>query len=183
MALITLRQLLDHVTEHSDGVPAFNINNMERGLAILQASRGARKYAGDIMLRHMVQALVKMKTPASYDYNVTITAKVTEAAHAVGASVEGELGVLGSLETGEAAAEDGSGAEGKLDHSQLLTDPDQAVDFVLRTKCDALAVACGTNHGAYKFTHKPTACRSKRSSAASKWACARSISTPIAAWR
>ena len=136
---------------------------MEQGLAILQASRGARKYAGDIMLRHMVQALVKMKTPASYDYNVTITAKVTGAAHAVGASVEG--------------------AEGKLDHSQLLTNPDQTVDFVLRTKCDALVVACGTSHGAYKFTHKPTACRSKRSSAASKWACARSISTPIAAWR
>jgi fructose-bisphosphate aldolase class II len=207
MALITLRQLLDHAADHGYGVPAFNINNMEQGLAILQAaravdapvilqaSRGARKYAGDIMLRHMVQALAEMypeipicmhqdhgnneatclsairhgftsvmmdgslladmKTPASYDYNVAITAAVTEAAHAVGASVEGELGVLGSLETGEAAAEDGSGAEGKLDHSQLLTDPDQAVDFVLRTKCDALAIACGTSHGAYKFTRKP----------------------------
>ena len=207
MALITLRQLLDHAAEHGYGVPAFNINNMEQGLAILQAaravdapvilqaSRGARKYAGDIMLRHMVQALAEMypeipicmhqdhgnneatclsairhgftsvmmdgslladmKTPASYDYNVAITAAVTEAAHAVGASVEGELGVLGSLETGEAAAEDGSGAEGKLDHNQLLTDPDQAVDFVLHTKCDALAIACGTSHGAYKFTRKP----------------------------
>jgi fructose-bisphosphate aldolase class II len=207
MALITLRQLLDHAAEHSYGVPAFNINNMEQGLAImqaaratdapviLQASRGARKYAGDIMLRHMVLALSEMyptipvclhqdhgndqatcltairhgftsvmmdgslladmKTPATYDYNVAITAKVTEAAHSVGASVEGELGVLGSLETGEAAAEDGSGAEGKMDHSMLLTDPDQAVDFVLRTKCDALAIACGTSHGAYKFTRKP----------------------------
>lgn len=207
MALITLRQLLDHAAEHGYGVPAFNINNMEQGLAImnaakataspviLQASRGARSYAGDIMLRHMVQALAEMypdnhivlhqdhgnndatcltairhgftsvmmdgsleedmKTPASYDYNVEITARVTKAAHAVGASVEGELGVLGSLETGEAAAEDGSGAEGKLSHDQLLTDPDQSVDFVMRTKCDALAIACGTSHGAYKFTRKP----------------------------
>ncbi|SPF79492.1 class II fructose-bisphosphate aldolase [Pseudoprimorskyibacter insulae] len=207
MALITLRQLLDHAAERGYGVPAFNINNMEQGLAImkaaaacdapviLQASRGARSYAGDIMLRHMVTALAEMnptipvvlhqdhgnndatclsairhgftsvmmdgsleedmKTPASYDYNVDITARVTRAAHAVGASVEGELGVLGSLETGEAAAEDGSGAEGKLSHDQLLTDPDQAVDFVLRTKCDALAIACGTSHGAYKFSRKP----------------------------
>ncbi|WP_112874618.1 class II fructose-bisphosphate aldolase [Paracoccus endophyticus] len=207
MALITLRQLLDHAAEHGYGVPAFNINNMEQGLAILkaaaatdapvilQASRGARSYAGDIMLRHMVQALAEMnptipiclhqdhgnnlatcmsairhgftsvmmdgslhedmKTPADYGYNVAVTAKVAEAAHAVGASVEGELGILGSLETGEAAAEDGSGAEGTLDHSQLLTDPDQAVDFVLRTRCDALAIACGTSHGAYKFTRKP----------------------------
>ena len=207
MALITLRQMLDHAAEHGYGVPAFNINNMEQGLAImaaakatnapviLQASRGARSYAGDIMLRHMVTALAEMnpdipvclhqdhgnneatclsairhgftsvmmdgsleadmKTPASYDYNVDITARVTEAAHAVGASVEGELGVLGSLETGEAAAEDGSGAEGKLSHDQLLTDPDQAVDFVLRTKCDALAIAWGTSHGAYKFSRKP----------------------------
>ncbi|MDP0925968.1 class II fructose-bisphosphate aldolase [Paracoccus onubensis] len=207
MALITLRQLLDHAAEHGYGVPAFNINNMEQGLAImqaaqgcdapviLQASRGARSYAGDVMLRHMVQALAEMypdnhivlhqdhgnndatclsairhgftsvmmdgsleedmKTPASYEYNVEITARVTRAAHAVGASVEGELGVLGSLETGEAAAEDGSGAEGKLDHSQLLTDPDQALDFVAATQCDALAIACGTSHGAYKFTRKP----------------------------
>lgn len=207
MALITLRQLLDHAAENDYGVPAFNINNMEQGLAIMkaaracdapvimQASRGARSYAGDIMLRHMVQALSEMypeipicmhqdhgnneatclsairhgftsvmmdgsleadmKTPASYEYNVDITRRVTEAAHAVGASVEGELGVLGSLETGEAAAEDGSGAEGKLDQDQLLTDPDQAVDFVRQTKCDALAIACGTSHGAYKFTRKP----------------------------
>ena len=207
MALITLRQLLDHAAEHNYGVPAFNINNMEQGLAILkaasavdapvilQASRGARKYAGDIMLRHMVQALSEMypdvpicmhqdhgndestclsaikhgftsvmmdgslmqdmKTPASYDYNVDVTAKVARAAHWVGASVEGELGVLGSLETGEAGQEDGSGATGKLTHDQMLTDPDQAVDFVKRTKCDALAIACGTSHGAYKFTRKP----------------------------
>ncbi|HBG98892.1 MAG: fructose-bisphosphate aldolase class II [Rhodobacteraceae bacterium] len=207
MPLITLRQLLDHAAEHGYGVPAFNINNMEQGLAImnaakaadapviLQASRGARKYAGDIMLRAMVGALAEMypgnpivlhqdhgnndatclsairygftsvmmdgsleedmKTPASYDYNVAITARVTRAAHAVGASVEGELGVLGSLETGEAGEEDGSGAAGKLSHDQLLTDPDQAVDFVAATRCDALAIACGTSHGAYKFSRKP----------------------------
>jgi len=207
MALITLRQLLDHAAEHGYGVPAFNINNMEQGLAILraaeatdapvilQASRGARSYAGDIMLRHMVEALAEtypripiclhqdhgndeatclsairhgftsvmmdgsleadMKTPASYDYNVAITRRVAKMAHAVGASVEGELGVLGSLETGEAAAEDGSGAEGVLSHDQLLTDPDQAVDFVSRTRVDALAIACGTSHGAYKFTRQP----------------------------
>ncbi|PCD76859.1 class II fructose-bisphosphate aldolase [Pseudothioclava arenosa] len=207
MALITLRQMLDHAADQGYGVPAFNINNMEQGLAIvqaaaecdapviLQASRGARSYAGDIMLRHMVAALAEMfpaipicmhqdhgnneatcmsaighgftsvmmdgsleadmKTPASYDYNVTITERVSRMAHWVGASVEGELGVLGSLETGEAAAEDGSGAEGKLDHSQLLTDPDQAADFVRKTKVDALAIACGTSHGAYKFSRKP----------------------------
>ncbi len=207
MALITLRQLLDHAAEHGYGVPAFNINNMEQGLAILraaqavdapvilQASRGARRYAGDIMLRHMVTALAEMhpaipiclhqdhgndeatclsairhgftsvmmdgsllpdmKTVASYDYNVDITRRVADAAHWVGASVEGELGVLGSLETGEAAPEDGSGAEGRLDESQLLTDPDQAVDFVTRTGVDALAIAMGTSHGAYKFSRKP----------------------------
>ncbi|MGR3322365.1 MAG: class II fructose-bisphosphate aldolase [Pseudooceanicola sp.] len=207
MALITLRQLLDHAAEHGYGVPAFNINNMEQGLAImraaeatdspviLQASRGARSYAGDVMLRHMVEALAEMfprnpvvlhqdhgnndatclsairhgftsvmmdgsleedmKTPASYDYNVDITARVTRAAHAVGASVEGELGVLGSLETGEAGEEDGSGAVGTLSQDQLLTDPDQAADFVMATKCDALAIACGTSHGAYKFSRKP----------------------------
>ncbi len=207
MALITLRQLLDHAAEYGYGVPAFNINNMEQGLAILkaaeacdapvilQASRGARSYAGDIMLRHMVTALSEMhpgvpicmhqdhgnneatclsairhgftsvmmdgslhedmKTPASYDYNVAITARVSDAAHWVGASVEGELGILGSLETGEAGEEDGSGAEGKLDESQLLTDPDQAADFVARTGVDALAIACGTSHGAYKFSRKP----------------------------
>ena len=207
MALISLRQLLDHGAEKGYAVPAFNINNMEQGLAILnaakkcdapvilQASRGARSYAGDIMLSHMVQALTKMypnipicmhqdhgnneatcfsaikhgftsvmmdgslladmKTPSTYEYNVEITSKVTESAHHVGASVEGELGVLGSLETGEAGKEDGSGAEGKLDHDQLLTDPDQAADFVSKTKVDALAIACGTSHGAYKFSRKP----------------------------
>lgn len=208
MALITLRQLLDHAAENNYGVPAFNINNMEQGLAImkaadacdapviLQASRGARSYAGDIMLRHMIQALSEMyphiplcmhqdhgnneatcstairygftsvmmdgsleedmKTPADFEYNVNITRNVSNLAHWVGASVEGELGVLGSLETGEAAEEDGSGAVGKLSMDQLLTDPDEAAEFVKRTKVDALAIACGTSHGAYKFTSKPT---------------------------
>ncbi len=208
MALITLRQLLDHAAENDYGVPAFNINNMEQGLAIMaaanecdapvimQASRGARSYAGDIMLRHMIQALAEMyphiplcmhqdhgnneqtcssairhgftsvmmdgslkadmKTPADFDYNVDITERVSRMAHWVGASVEGELGVLGSLETGEAAEEDGSGAVGKLSMEQLLTDPDEAVDFVRKTKVDALAIACGTSHGAYKFSSKPT---------------------------
>ena len=208
MALITLRQLLDHAAEHGYGVPAFNINNMEQGLAImkaaaacdapviLQASRGARSYAGDIMLRHMIEALTEMypqipvcmhqdhgnneatcltairhgftsvmmdgsleedmKTPASYEYNVAITERVARMAHWVGASVEGELGVLGNLETGEAAKEDGSGAEGKLSREDMLTDPDQAADFVARTHVDALAIACGTSHGAYKFSRQPT---------------------------
>ncbi len=207
MAKITLRQLLDDAAEHGYGVPAFNINNMEQGLAILEAaaetdapvilqvSRGARSYAGDIMLSHMVDALVEMfpgipvclhqdhgnneatcltalqhgftsvmmdgsleadaKTPASFDYNVAITAKVAEAAHAVGASVEGELGVLGSLESGEGAAEDGHGFEGRLETDQLLTDPAQAQDFVARTDVDALAIAMGTSHGAYKFSRRP----------------------------
>ncbi|MBL4872035.1 MAG: fructose-bisphosphate aldolase class II [Rhodobacteraceae bacterium] len=208
MALITLRQLLDHAAENDYGMPAFNINNMEQGLAImkaadkvgapvlLQASRGARSYAGDIMLRHMIQALAEMyphlpvcmhqdhgnneqtcmsaiqygftsvmmdgslkadmKTPADFEYNVDITERVSRMAHWVGASVEGELGVLGSLETGEAAEEDGSGAVGKLSMDQLLTDPDEALEFVKRTKVDALAIACGTSHGAYKFSSKPT---------------------------
>ncbi len=207
MALITLRQLLDHAAEYDYGVPAFNINNMEQGLAImraaeavdapviLQASRGARNYAGDIMLRHLIEAMAEMfphipvcmhqdhgnneatctsairhgftsvmmdgsleadaKTAASYEYNVEITRAVTDIAHWVGASVEGELGVLGNLETGEAAEEDGSGASGKLTRDQMLTDPEQSVDFVRKTKCDALAIACGTSHGAYKFTRKP----------------------------
>ena len=207
MALITLRQLLDNAAEFDYAVPAFNINNMEQGLAILkaaretdapvilQASRGARTYAGDIMLFHMVKALSEMypsipiclhqdhgnnestcfsairhgftsvmmdgslksdmKTPADYEYNVGVTSKVTSMAHSVGASVEGELGVLGSLETGEAGEEDGSGAEGKLSHDQLLTDPEQAADFVAKTRVDALAIACGTSHGAYKFSRKP----------------------------
>jgi fructose-bisphosphate aldolase class II len=207
MAFITLRQLLDDAAERDYGVPAFNINNMEQGLAIMaaaqdcdapviiQASRGARSYANDIMLGRMMEALAEMhpdipiclhqdhgnddatclsamrhgftsvmmdgslladaKTPASYDYNVEITARVARMAHAVGASVEGELGVLGSLETGQGEAEDGHGAEGVLSHDQLLTDPDQAVDFVARTRVDALAIAMGTSHGAYKFSRKP----------------------------
>ena len=208
MARITLRQLLDHAAEHSYGVPAFNINNMEQGLAIMeaaratnspviiQASRGARSYAHDIMLTRMIDALTEIypeiplcmhqdhgnnvatclsaiqngftsvmmdgslledaKSPADYDYNVNITREVARLAHMVGASVEGELGVLGSLETGEGEAEDGHGFEGKLDRSMLVTDPDEAARFVAETKVDALAVAIGTSHGAYKFTRKPT---------------------------
>jgi fructose-bisphosphate aldolase class II len=207
MARITLRQLLDHAAEHDYGVPAFNINNMEQGLAIMaaaasveapviiQASRGARAYANDIVLAKLIEGLIEMypdipvcmhqdhgnneatcftaiqygfssvmmdgsleadaKTPASYDYNVAVTSKVVEVAHLVGASVEGELGVLGSLEHGTGEQEDGHGAVGKLGLDQLLTDPDQAVDFVTRTKVDALAIAMGTSHGAYKFTRKP----------------------------
>ncbi|MES2032549.1 MAG: class II fructose-bisphosphate aldolase [Pseudomonadota bacterium] len=207
MARITLRQLLDHAAEHDYAVPAFNINNMEQGLAIMeaaeavdapviiQASRGARSYANDIMLARLIDALVEIypnipvcmhqdhgngpatcataiqygftsvmmdgsleedaKTPASYDYNVDVTRRVVEMAHSCGVSVEGELGVLGSLETGMGEAEDGHGFEGKLDHSSLLTDPDQAVDFVRATHVDALAIAMGTSHGAYKFTRKP----------------------------
>ncbi|MGB2016055.1 MAG: class II fructose-bisphosphate aldolase [Candidatus Puniceispirillum sp.] len=205
--LISLRQLLDDAAEHGYGVPAFNINNMEQGLAILQAadkvdapviiqaSRGARAYAGDIMLQALVKALAEMyphipvcmhqdhgnneatcmtaikygftsvmmdgsleadaKTPASYEYNLDITRRVTEMVHYAGASVEGELGVLGSLETGEGEQEDGHGATGKLSEDQLLTDPDQAVDFVKQTKVDALAIAMGTSHGAYKFSRQP----------------------------
>ena len=208
MALVAMRQLLDHAAEHGYALPAFNINNMEQIQAIMQAadacgapvilqgSAGARKYAGEPFLRHMVQAAVEtwphipvamhqdhgaspavclrairsgftsvmmdgslledMKTPSSYDYNVTVTRHVVDMAHALGVSVEGELGCLGSLETGEAGEEDGSGAAGKLNHDQLLTDPEQAVDFVARTRVDALAIAIGTSHGAYKFSHKPT---------------------------
>jgi len=207
MARISLRQLLDHAAENDYGVPAFNINNMEQGLAvmdaarkadapvIIQASRGARNYAHDIMLARMIDALVDIypeipvvmhqdhgnspatcataiqhgftsvmmdgslmadaKTPADFDYNVNVTRTVVDFAHACGVSVEGELGVLGSLETGMGEAEDGHGAEGVLDHSQLLTDPDQAVEFVARTGVDALAIAMGTSHGAYKFSRKP----------------------------
>ncbi len=208
MALTSLRQVLDHAAEHGYGVPAFNVNNMEQVLSImnaaqktdspviLQASRGARSYAGDIMIKHMIMAVSEMfpdipvvmhqdhgnsmstclsaiangfssvmmdgsleedaKTPASYEYNYGITGQVAEAAHMVGVSVEGELGCLGSLETGQGEKEDGHGFEGELDHSMLLTDPDQAADFVARTKVDALAVAIGTSHGAYKFTREPT---------------------------
>ena len=207
MARITLRQLLDHAAEHDYGLPAFNINNMEQGLAIMeaaesvdapviiQASRGARSYANDVVLTRLIDALVELyphipvcmhqdhgnspatcataiqfgftsvmmdgslladaKTPADYDYNVNVTKQVVDMAHACGVSVEGELGVLGSLETGMGEAEDGHGFEGKLDHASLLTDPDQAVDFVRRTGVDALAIAMGTSHGAYKFTRKP----------------------------
>jgi fructose-bisphosphate aldolase class II len=206
--MISLRQLLDHAAEHGYGVPAFNINNMEQvqaimqaadetdSPAILQASAGARKYAGEAFLRHIAQAAVEtwphipivmhqdhgaspavcqasirsgftsvmmdgslredMKTPASYDYNVDVTNTVVEMAHAVGVSVEGELGCLGSLESGMAGEEDGVGAEGKLSHEQLLTDPQQCADFVARTGVDALAIAIGTSHGAYKFSRKPT---------------------------
>jgi fructose-bisphosphate aldolase class II len=207
MARITLRQLLDHAAEHGYGVPAFNVNNMEQVLAImaaaaataspviLQASRGARAYAGDAMLTGMIAAaevmypdvpvclhqdhgndaatclsaiqhgftsvmmdgslLADAKTPAPYDYNLAITRHVAELAHQVGVSVEGELGVLGSLETGQGAAEDGHGAEGQLAREQLLTDPDQAEAFVRATGVDALAIAMGTSHGAYKFSRQP----------------------------
>ncbi|OKH26284.1 class II fructose-bisphosphate aldolase [Chroogloeocystis siderophila] len=208
MALVPMRLLLDHAAENGYGIPAFNVNNMEQIQAImqaaketdspviLQASRGARKYAGENFLRHLILAAVETypyipiamhqdhgnepatcysamkngftsvmmdgsleadaKTPASYEYNVNVTREVVKVAHAIGVSVEGELGCLGSLETGMGEAEDGHGFEGKLDHSQLLTDPDQAVDFVEQTQVDALAVAIGTSHGAYKFTRKPT---------------------------
>jgi fructose-bisphosphate aldolase class II len=207
MARITLRQLLDHAAEQGYGVPAFNINNMEQVLAImnaaaavdapviLQASRGARAYAGDIMIRKMVEAAEEMypripiclhqdhgnnratcvsamqasfgsvmmdgsleadaKTPASYEYNLRITSEVTRIAHDIGVSVEAELGCLGSLETGEGEKEDGHGFEGSLSKDQLLTDPEQALDFVTRTGVDALAIAMGTSHGAYKFSRKP----------------------------
>ena len=208
MALVSMRQLLDDAAENAYGIPAFNVNNMEQVQAIMQAaddcdspvilqgSAGARKYAGEAFLRHLVEAAVEtwphipivmhqdhggspavcqrsirsgftsvmmdgslhedMKTPASYDYNVETTRRVVEMAHAVGVSVEGELGVLGSLETGEAGEEDGSGAEGVLTHDQLLTDPAQAADFVRETGVDALAIAIGTSHGAYKFSRRPT---------------------------
>ena len=208
MALVSLRQVLDHAAEHGYGVPAFNINDMEQIQAImeaaqdvqapviLQASAGARSYAGESYLRHMVLAAVEShpdipvvlhqdhgaspsvcqasirsgftsvmmdgslredaKTPASYEYNVEVTRRVCEFAHWVGVSVEGELGCLGSLETGEAGEEDGVGAEGKLSHDMLLTDPGQARDFVAKTGVDALAIAIGTSHGAYKFTRQPT---------------------------
>ncbi len=208
MALVPMRLLLDHAAENGYGIPAFNVNNMEQiqsimqaanetdSPVILQASRGARNYAGENFLRHLILAAVETyphipivmhqdhgnapntcysalknnftsvmmdgsleadaKTPASYEYNVSVTSEVVKVAHAIGASVEGELGCLGSLETGKGEAEDGHGFEGELDHSMLLTDPDEAVDFVERTQVDALAVAIGTSHGAYKFTRKPT---------------------------
>jgi len=208
MALISMRQLLDHAAENGYGVPAFNVNNMEQVHAIMQAadavdspvimqgSAGARSYAGEPFLRHLILAatelyphipvvmhqdhgsepaiclrsiqsgfssvmmdgslMADMKTPSSYEYNVDVTREVVKIAHAGGVSVEGELGCLGSLETGEAGEEDGHGAEGKLDMDQLLTDPEEAADFVKQTGVDALAIAIGTSHGAYKFTTQPT---------------------------
>jgi fructose-bisphosphate aldolase class II len=203
-----MRQLLDHAAENDYGMPAFNVNNMEQVHAIMQAadetnspvimqgSAGARSYAGEPFLRHLISAAVEMyphipivmhqdhgsepavclrsiqsgfssvmmdgslmpdmKTPSSYEYNVEVTRKVVEMAHAGGVSVEGELGCLGSLETGEMGEEDGHGAEGKLDMDMLLTSVDEAADFVEKTGVDALAIAIGTSHGAYKFTKEPT---------------------------
>jgi fructose-bisphosphate aldolase class II len=208
MPLVSMRQLLDHAAEHRYGIPAFNVNNLEQVQAvmqaaaevgapvILQASAGARKYAGEAFIKHLIQAAVEAypqvplvmhqdhgqtpaicqgainlgfgsvmmdgslredgKTPASFDYNVEVTRKVVDMAHAVGVTVEGELGCLGNLETGDAGEEDGIGAVGKLDHSQMLTDPEEAAVFVKATQLDALAIAIGTSHGAYKFSRKPT---------------------------
>lgn len=208
MALVSMRQVLDHAAEHGYGVPAFNVNNLEQMRAIMeaadqtnspvivQASAGARKYAGAPFLRHLILAAVEEfphipvvmhqdhgtspavcqrsiqlgfssvmmdgslgedgKTPTSYEYNVDVTRRTVDMAHACGVSVEGELGCLGSLETGQAGEEDGIGAEGILSHDQMLTDPEEAADFVKQTNVDALAIACGTSHGAYKFTRPPT---------------------------
>ncbi|MCK5881682.1 MAG: fructose-bisphosphate aldolase class II [Sinobacterium sp.] len=208
MALISMRQMLDHAAEYGYGVPAFNVNNLEQMRAIMiaadktdspvivQASAGARKYAGAPFLRHLILAAIEEwphipvcmhqdhgtspaicqrsialgfssvmmdgslladgKTPSDYDYNVDVTKRTVEMAHACGVSVEGELGCLGSLETGEAGEEDGVGAAGKLTMEQMLTDPEEAADFVQKTQVDALAIACGTSHGAYKFTRPPT---------------------------
>jgi fructose-bisphosphate aldolase class II len=206
--MISMRQLLDYAAENDFGLPAFNVNNMEQVHAIMQAadatdspvimqgSAGARSYAGEAFLRHLVVAAVEqypnipvvmhqdhgsepavclrsiqsgfssvmmdgslmpdMKTPSTFEYNVETTAEVVKAAHAGGVSVEGELGCLGSLETGEMGEEDGHGAEGKLSMDMLLTDPDEAAEFVKQTSVDALAIAIGTSHGAYKFTRPPT---------------------------
>lgn len=208
MALISMRQMLDHAAEYGYGVPAFNVNNLEQMRAIMeaadktdspvivQASAGARKYAGSNFLRHLILAAVDEfphipvvmhqdhgtspavcqrsiqlgfssvmmdgslgtdgKTPTDYEYNVKVTRQVVEMAHACGVSVEGELGCLGSLETGQAGEEDGIGAEGTLSHDQMLTDPEEAAQFVKETGVDALAIAIGTSHGAYKFTRPPT---------------------------
>ena len=207
MPLVSMRQLLDHAAANGYGIPAFNVNNLEQVQAvmeaaketgapvILQASAGARKYAGEPFIKHLIQAAVEMypeiplvmhqdhgstpkvcegaialgfgsvmmdgslmddgKTPASFDYNVDVTRRVVEMAHKVGVTVEGELGCLGNLETGDAGEEDGIGAVGKLDHSQMLTDPEEAATFVKATQLDALAIAIGTSHGAYKFSRKP----------------------------
>lgn len=208
MPLVSMRQLLDHAAEHGYGIPAFNVNNLEQVQAIMlaaseidapvimQASAGARKYAGEGFLRHLIEAAVESypkvpvvmhqdhgqspavclqamrlnfssvmmdgslmedgKTVATYDYNVAVTRQVVDMAHAVGVTVEGELGCLGSLETMKGDKEDGHGAEGTMTREQLLTDPEQAADFVRRTQVDALAIAIGTSHGAYKFSRKPT---------------------------
>ena len=208
MALISMRQLLDYAAENDFGMPAFNVNNMEQVHAIMQAadetdspvimqgSAGARSYAGEPFLRHLISAAVEMyphipvvmhqdhgsepavclrsiqsgftsvmmdgslmadmKTPATFEYNVDVTKTVVDIAHAGGVTVEGELGCLGSLETGEMGEEDGHGAEGKLDMDMLLTDPEEAAQFVKATGVDALAIAIGTSHGAYKFTKEPT---------------------------
>ncbi|HVL58458.1 MAG TPA: class II fructose-bisphosphate aldolase [Burkholderiaceae bacterium] len=208
MPLVSMRQLLDHAAENGYGIPAFNVNNLEQVQAIMaaaseidapvimQASAGARKYAGEIFLRHLIEAAIESypkvpvvmhqdhgqspevcrsaidlgfssvmmdgslredgKTVASYEYNVQTTRKVVDIAHAVGVTVEGELGCLGSLETMKGDKEDGHGAEGTMTREQLLTDPEQAADFVRKTQVDALAIAIGTSHGAYKFSRKPT---------------------------
>jgi len=208
MALVSLRQLLDHAADNGYGVPAFNVNNLEQVQAIMeaahevnapvimQASAGARKYAGEAFLKHLIQAAIESypklpiamhqdhgqspavcegaiglgfssvmmdgslredgKTVADYDYNWQVTKKVVDMAHAQGVSVEGELGCLGSLETMRGDKEDGHGAEITMTREMLLTDPDQAADFVKKTQLDALAIAIGTSHGAYKFTRKPT---------------------------
>ena len=208
MPLVSMRELLDHAAANNYGIPAFNVNNLEQVQAvmaaadevgapvILQASAGARKYAGESFIKHLIQAAVEAyphiplvmhqdhgtspaickgaldlgfgsvmmdgslredgKTPADFDYNVDVTQQVVAMAHKIGATVEGELGCLGSLETGEAGEEDGVGAAGKLTHDQLLTDPEEAAQFVKATQLDALAIAIGTSHGAYKFTRPPT---------------------------
>ena len=208
MPLVSMRQLLDHAAENGYGIPAFNVNNLEQVQAvmtaadevgapvILQASAGARKYAGEAFVKHLIQAAIEswpavplvmhqdhgqspdvcrsaidlgfssvmmdgslnedMKTPSTYEYNVQTTKRAVAMAHSAGVSVEGELGCLGSLETGVAGKEDGSGAEGHLTHEMLLTDPEQAANFVKSTEVDALAIAIGTSHGAYKFTRPPT---------------------------
>jgi len=208
MPLVSMRELLDPAAEHSYGIPAFNVNNLEQVQAvmsaadevgapvILQASAGARKYAGEHFIKYLIQAAAEAyphiplvmhqdhgtspaickgaldlgfgsvmmdgslkedgKTPADFAYNVRVTQEVVAMAHQIGATVEGELGCLGSLETGEAGEEDGVGAEGKLSHDQLLTDPEEAAQFVKATQLDALAIAIGTSHGAYKFSRPPT---------------------------
>ena len=208
MALVSMRELLDHAAANGYGIPAFNVNNLEQVQAImsaadevgapviLQASAGARKYAGEPFIKHLILAAAEMyphiplvmhqdhgtspaicqgalnlgfgsvmmdgslmedgKTPSSFEYNVEVTRKVVEMSHKIGATVEGELGCLGNLETGDAGEEDGVGAAGKLDHAQMLTDPEEAATFVKATQLDALAIAIGTSHGAYKFSRPPT---------------------------